>query len=423
VNDEQRDAEAIVKRLEECDMLANVQDRIMQASTVLSTCARWTAILVLGGWILGVQPARASQPIRPSADGTLADGGVYGSFDGVPDSLDWTFNQSSFEGSITRSMRAGTRLETRMVCEYNLAGVTLVPPVSAVLNFTLRSAPVYPAADVVVQVYSYPADLKENAADFAAGPASLVGTVRTQAGSDKAPFSINVSASVNAALAGSKAVAFRFQIDPASEAAASQVFIDALDSDLASKPSLVIDPGGAPMVTAWDSVRAHGAAGSLAINLDASSSSGTVECRSGGVQQIQVTFSAPVQVSGPVAAVNLQTGTAHMAVASVAGSVVTLSFAGGLPDQSCFRIDLAGSVTGLAGQALVGDTDCAVRVLAGDINGDGMVASGDITQVKSRSGQSAAVGNVRFDVNSDGQVASGDISQVKSKSGKFVGCQ
>ncbi|GMU22132.1 MAG: hypothetical protein AMXMBFR13_22200 [Phycisphaerae bacterium] len=63
-----------------------------------------------------------------------------------------------------------------------------------------------------------------------------------------------------------------------------------------------------------------------------------------------------------------------------------------------------------------------MRVLFGDVNGDGVVASGDITQVKSVSGQTVNENIFRRDVNGDGVVASGDITQVKSRSGSAVEC-
>ena len=98
-----------------------------------------------GAIVMGASALAVPQIVRPGADGTLADGGVYGTLDGVADNWDWTFNQSSYEGAITRSTGpGGPPLEQRVVWEYNLAVVSIPSPVRAMLHFTLRGAAVYP---------------------------------------------------------------------------------------------------------------------------------------------------------------------------------------------------------------------------------------------------------------------------------------
>jgi hypothetical protein len=120
--------------------------------------------------------ASAAQIVRPTKDGTLADGSPYGPFDGFSDDEDWYFNESGYEGSINLiTVDPDSSLEYRVVWEYNLAAVSIDPPVSAMLNFTVRGAPIWPFPDVDVHVYSYPSDLLETPADVAALlPASLV---------------------------------------------------------------------------------------------------------------------------------------------------------------------------------------------------------------------------------------------------------
>ena len=56
-------------------------------------------------------------------------------------------------------------------------------------------------------------------------------------------------------------------------------------------------------------------------------------------------------------------------------------------------------------------------VLFGDTTGEGSVNSADISQTKSRSGQTVTSTNFRSDVTVDGSLNSVDISLVKSKSG------
>jgi hypothetical protein len=201
----------------------------------------------------GVVPglsAHAAQTIYPSKDGTLADGGGYGPFDGIADDWDWTFNDagSGYEGAITLNVeeRSGS-LEHRLVWEYDLSPVTLTSPVAATLTFTIRTPAAWPRDDFPVHVYSYPADLQETAEDFHLGPAILEGSVTVAAWAPPDPppvvqHSIDVSSVVSQALASAEnKVAFRFQVAPDTPADVNQAFIDAMDSDPATKPFLTVE--------------------------------------------------------------------------------------------------------------------------------------------------------------------------------------
>ncbi len=192
-----------------------------------------------------VTSAVAEQSLLPAKDGTIVDGGVFGPFDGTPDSWDYYFNETSYEGAISLvNDTSATGIEHRVFWEYNLSGVTLEPPVSALLTFVMRGPPVLPFPDVEVFVYSYPADLVESPADFDTGPAVLRGSAVVGSFQPPTAFSVIVTGAVNEALvSGAGRVAFRFQIDPNTENAASQAFIDALDSDPSTKPVLKVSAG------------------------------------------------------------------------------------------------------------------------------------------------------------------------------------
>jgi Dockerin type I domain len=56
-------------------------------------------------------------------------------------------------------------------------------------------------------------------------------------------------------------------------------------------------------------------------------------------------------------------------------------------------------------------------MLTGDTTGDHVVNSSDVSQTKSRSGQSVGSSNFRSDLTVDGNLNSSDVSLVKSKSG------
>ncbi len=199
-------------------------------------------VLAAGVVFAACVPLGSGQTVYPTKDGTLADGGTYGPFDGVADDWDWTFNQTSYEGSITLTTAAGTdSLEHRVVWEYNLANINYTPPVSATLTFTVRGAPIWPFPDVDVHVYSYPADLQETPDDFASGPTVLQGVVTLAPYQEPTVFVLDVSSAVNDALtSGENRIGFRFQVDPNTPNDRNQAFIDALDSDPTTKPYLTI---------------------------------------------------------------------------------------------------------------------------------------------------------------------------------------
>ncbi len=185
--------------------------------------------------------AYAQHSILPQADGTIADGGNFGTFDGIPDAWDWFFNGSSYEGAITLTRGEQPGLEYRVVWEYNLAAVSAESPVIATLSFQLRGSTRFPAEPAVVHIYSYPADLVESASDFSAGPAVLEWAEPIEARQPATTFRIDVSRAVSAALSdGTGAVGFRFQIDPETTHDSNQAFMDVLEAEPNTKPLLTV---------------------------------------------------------------------------------------------------------------------------------------------------------------------------------------
>ena len=207
---------------------------------------RLTRILLcaalLGLWSLDSLPTRAGEIIYPTADGTLADGGIFGVFDGVVDSENWSFGPTGFAGAVTLATETPrSAIEHRMVCEYDLRGAGIRTPFEATLTFTTRGVSVFPFPDVSLHVYSYPADLWESRTDFSAGPATLQGVFNVTAMQAARTETLDVTEVVTSALlVDNERVAFRFQVDPNTTHVANQVFIDALDTEPATKPFLVI---------------------------------------------------------------------------------------------------------------------------------------------------------------------------------------
>ncbi len=185
--------------------------------------------------------ASAQVTIPPVADGTLADGSIHGPFDGTADFADWSFNESGFEGAITLARLPLPGLEYRVVFEYNLATVTATVPLSASLTFTIRGAARFPAEPARVNVHAYSADLLETLSDFSSPPIGLAAALTVAPFQPATTVMVNVNDIVNQAMTtGGRKIGFRFQIDSQSNAEAQQAFIDALDSNLATKPFLTI---------------------------------------------------------------------------------------------------------------------------------------------------------------------------------------
>ncbi len=183
-----------------------------------------------------------------------------------------------------------------------------------------------------------------------------------------------------------------------------------------------------PTITEWRSIRTHAnGVGELKIVLDplaAGNGPGgpTVETRGGGIQKIQVDFDMPAVLSAPalISITSDAGGTSYVPTTALMISPATLemTFAAGLlPDEKCYKMDLAGAITGL-----IGDTDCNVRSLIGDVNGSGSVEIVDVFFVKSKNGQVVTEALARFDINTSGTLEIVDVFFTKSRNGKSATC-
>ena len=158
--------------------------------------------------------------------------------------------------------------------------------------------------------------------------------------------------------------------------------------------------------------KTHGAAGTFNIPLPPSSPFG-VECRSGGAggnHTLVLTFTNNV-VSGSVSLA----GTGSISGTPVfAGNTMTVNLTG-VSNAQLITLTLSG-VTDSFAQVLP-DFAVNMRVLAGDVNGNGSVTATDISQTKSQSGTQVTNANFRADVVVSGSINGSDISLVKAFSG------
>jgi hypothetical protein len=159
----------------------------------------------------------------------------------------------------------------------------------------------------------------------------------------------------------------------------------------------------------------------LPIPLDPAASGDTVrtEPRRDGVRMIEVDFDVdvtPCYTPGQVIVVNGAGLTVASDALVNAGQTLRITFVGST-DETCPTIDISASVN-----CLTGDADCAVKILAGNTNGDDQTNLIDMSQVKSKNGTPVAGADVRFDVNTDGSIDLIDMSLVKSLGGASASC-
>ncbi len=176
-----------------------------------------------------------------------------------------------------------------------------------------------------------------------------------------------------------------------------------------------------PLVQGAVSRKVHGTAGSLDIDLPLSGAP-AVESRSGGATgdyNIVVTFLANVSVQGTPQAI-IAAGTAAIGRSGVdnGGMVVT---AGNVVTIPLTNVANAQTIS-VTLKSVNGSTDVTIpmRVLLGDVNGNGAVNATDIGLVKASSGQPVSATNFRADVDANGNITASDISLVKAFSGTGI---
>ena len=173
-----------------------------------------------------------------------------------------------------------------------------------------------------------------------------------------------------------------------------------------------------PMVQSAVSRKSHGTFGDLDVNLPLSGIPG-IECRNGGAANdytIVLTFLANVSVNGnPQAAVTSGIGTIGSGGAGNGAKVIT---SGNVVTIPLTNVSNAQTIN-VALNNVNGSTNVMIpmRVLIGDVTGNGTVNATDVAQTKLCVGQTVSASNFRCDVNTGGAINATDVSVVKSASG------
>ncbi len=156
--------------------------------------------------------------------------------------------------------------------------------------------------------------------------------------------------------------------------------------------------------------RTHGAEGEFDINLPVNTYADTgIESRAGGPRQVVLTF------SGSAAGASVQASAGAVDAVVVNGAEVTVELSG-VPNATCLTLTASG-IPGLQGNASV-----HIRVLAGDVNGDGSVNVLDLVQIRNQLNQPATGANFRADVTADGLINVLDLVQVRNRLNTSVAC-
>ncbi len=168
----------------------------------------------------------------------------------------------------------------------------------------------------------------------------------------------------------------------------------------------------APVALGAVSRKTHGGAGAFDVPLPLTGGVG-IECRRGSganfdEHQIIVTFANPITVQNA----NVTSGTGSVGGFSVSGTQATVNLTG-VSNAQTITVTLAGVNDGIG----FGDVTVSMGLLLGDTNGNAAVSAADISQTKSKTGQTTDATNFREDLNVSGSITSADISQVKSSSG------
>jgi hypothetical protein len=171
-----------------------------------------------------------------------------------------------------------------------------------------------------------------------------------------------------------------------------------------------------PQLTRVVSRKVHGSAGSFDVNLPLTGSRG-VECRTGGANgdhTLVFTFSNPLTSvsgttltsgAGSVAPSNIDPNDAHNYIVNLTGvtnaQIITVTLNNVTDSAGNFSPAVAGQM----------------GVLLGDVNGSGLVDSGDVFLVRQQTGQAVTSSNFREDVNASGIIDSGDVFLTRQQTG------
>jgi hypothetical protein len=161
----------------------------------------------------------------------------------------------------------------------------------------------------------------------------------------------------------------------------------------------------------------HGGAGTFDVNLPLSDTPG-IECRNNsGNFLIVLHFNNTLTLTAGTASVtghNPPSGSGSVSGVTISGNDLLVNLSG-VSDKQILTLTATG-ITDVNGTVLP-SVSVDIGFLIGDTTANKVVNASDVTQTKAQSGSPVTSANFREDVTVNGSIGSGDISLVKSKSG------
>ena len=236
-------------------------------------------------------------------------------------------------------------------------------------------------------------------------------------------YDVTVTPSGGEAIALATGYAFRSE-----QAAVSQLDHWALVHTTATGATVTDFQVGPPVqplaVTGWALAADHGLTGAIITPV----ADGYTEPRLAGLRRLQITFSRTVDLStvqaGAVTISGAQSGDVSGLIESLAldltETVLTVTLGSPLPDADTYTVTVTDTLRDTDGQAVTGDGDVTIRVLAGDANGSGAVTAADILAVRSVAGEPLAADTARFDLDGSGAITGADLLAARGRLGNAL---
>ena len=166
-------------------------------------------------------------------------------------------------------------------------------------------------------------------------------------------------------------------------------------------------PGEPPVLTAAESVKAHGSAGSFGTDVAAA---GAVENRANGPTSLVVTFDRNIQLVGGANDVVLSSGAASNL--AVTDNTLTITMAGAT-NALPLTVEFPGVADANDVTAVSTSTLC-FGALVGDATGDRTVNIFDLVQIRNALNLAVTAANFRMDVTADGSINIFDLVNVRN---------
>jgi hypothetical protein len=204
--------------------------------------------------------------------------------------------------------------------------------------------------------------------------------------------------------------------------------VRAEDADGAS--DWVVASAGTPAFTVGEPLRlvravsrkVHGSAGIFDIRLSITPDQpATVEPRQYGPTQIVVTFNKRIRpADGLVDGDEVELSAGLLTALELRDSELTIGLSD-VSDEYCLTVFFSG-ISDMAGHPLSDHDRVSVSAVMGDVTGNGLTTSSDLTTIKAMIGVPVDAQTARFDLSLDGTITNADLTMTKSMIGKLVVC-